>query len=112
MRHQRRGFTLVEVLVALTLIAVGMAAWVGTAAIALRVAGSAERESGAVLAARSTAQRIASQRCGPSGSGSDDATRWRVEHLANGTRRIRVERAFHLDRDTASAIAELVGVCR
>ena len=112
MRHLRLGFTLIEVLVALTLIGVGITAWVSTGTLGLRIAGIAERESSATFTARAAVARIAARRCGVAGSGLDGDTRWRVELLSNGVRRIRAERTFRSEKDTTSAIAEMVTVCR
>lgn len=107
-----RGFTLVELLVALTLIGVGAAAWVSTSAVAIRIAGAADRAASAQGSARAAAERLAARECVAAGSGETHGTRWSVQALRNATRRIEAEHAYAAEAGTRLARATLVVSCR
>jgi prepilin-type N-terminal cleavage/methylation domain-containing protein len=111
MRARRTGYTLVELLVALTLLGVGVATWVGTSAVALRTATDAERELAAMRLARDTAERLAA-RCGAAGSGAGGGTRWTIADAGAGVRHVRVEALDWLDgAASAAAVAEIAAAC-
>jgi type IV pilus assembly protein PilV len=87
----RRGFTVVEVLVALIVVAVGLLGVAGASAIALRASHAAMREQSAVSRARSRLALIESGGCGIAVSGERQVgtglmDRWTVGPLVNGVR--------------------------
>jgi type IV pilus assembly protein PilV len=87
----RRGFTVVEVLVALVVVAVGLLGVAGASAIALRASNAAMREQSAVSRARTRLALIESSGCSGAVSGEHHfATglldHWTVGPLANGVR--------------------------
>jgi prepilin-type N-terminal cleavage/methylation domain-containing protein len=92
---ERRGFTVVEVLVALVVIAVGLLGVAGTSAIALRASHAAMHEQSAVARARTRLAIIESLGCGSAASGERQVgtglrERWTVGPLVNGTRLVDV----------------------
>ena len=94
-RPERRGFTVVEVLVALIVIAVGLLGVAGTAAIALRSASAATREQSAVSRARTALALLESAGCSSAASGerhlpSGLLDRWTVGPLTNRVRLVDV----------------------
>lgn len=105
------GFTLVEVLVALTLLGVGVAAWVGTTALATRIAAAASRESTAQQRARSRAEQLAGGTCASLSTGDDDGASWSVETGRHGARRVRVVVPFADERMPRLAAYELTVLC-
>lgn len=108
--HGRRaGVTLVELLVALTLVGVGISAWVTTSAAALRVAAAADREQAAHRAARAQAERLVA-RCASSGW-MQGSIRWEVRSLGNGVRHVRVEASYQGTGRPRLATFERVVVC-
>lgn len=109
LQGRRAGVTLVELLVALTLLGVGISAWVTTGAAALRVAAAADREQTARRAARAQAERLAA-RCASSG-GTLGSIRWEVRSLDNGVRHVRVEASYHGAGRPQLATFERVVVC-
>ncbi|HEX5971789.1 MAG TPA: prepilin-type N-terminal cleavage/methylation domain-containing protein [Gemmatimonadaceae bacterium] len=91
----RPGFTLVEVLVALMLVAVGLLGVAGSSAIALRAANAAVREQAAISRARTRLALIEAAGCAGAASGDHDVEagledRWTVEPLAGGARLVDV----------------------
>lgn len=91
----RRGFTLVEVLVALVVVAVGLLGVAGSSAIALRAANAAVREQAAVSRARTRLALIESAGCVGAASGEHRVAaglsdKWSVGPLANGARLVDV----------------------
>jgi prepilin-type N-terminal cleavage/methylation domain-containing protein len=92
LRITHRGFTLAEVVVALTLLASGALALVAATAAAVRAVGAAEAQLRATTTARSRAERLASAPCADlvpgSSVGSADRVResWSVTHGRNGVR--------------------------
>jgi len=90
-RVARRGFTVVEVLVALIVVAVGLLGVAGASAVALRASHAAVREQSALSRARSRLALIESGGCGSAASGERQAgpglkDRWTVGPLVNGVR--------------------------
>lgn len=82
MRHSRctpighralRGLTVVEVLVALVLVAVGLLAMAGTSALTFRTATSASRERLAVRQADRRLARLTAAGCASATAGTDSA---------------------------------------
>lgn len=112
MHLRRTGFTLVELLVALTLLGVGVAAWVGTSAVALRTAAQAERELTALRLARDVAEQLAAE-CHAPGSGERAGVRWTVTLAGAGILHVRVEPpVFPGAGAQAAADAEIAATCR
>ena len=108
--HGRRaGVTLVELMVALTLVGVGISAWVTTSAAALRVAAAADREQAAHRVARAQAEHLVA-RCASSG-GMQGSIRWEVRSLGNGVRHVHVEAWYHGAGRPQLATFERVAVC-
>ena len=87
---QRKGFTVVESLVALTLMGVGVAAWMATARLGVAIAADAERETRGAYHARNRAEHLASLPCTEVVSGASATERWTVTELANGLRLVEV----------------------
>ena len=90
-RTRRRGFTVVEVLVALLIVAVGLLGVAGSSALALRSASAAMREQSAVARARTRLALIESGGCGSAVSGENHLAtglvdRWTVGPLTSGVR--------------------------
>jgi prepilin-type N-terminal cleavage/methylation domain-containing protein len=91
----RRGFTVVEVLAALVVVAVGMLGVAGSSALALRAANAAVREQAAISRARTRLALIESTGCGGAVSGEHRVAsglkdRWTVGPPAYGVRRVDV----------------------
>lgn len=89
----RRGFTLVEVLVALIVVTVGLLGVAGVSATAVRAAGAAIRERAAVTRARSRIALLQSAGCIGAADGElwmegRLVERWRVGPAMNGVRLI------------------------
>jgi prepilin-type N-terminal cleavage/methylation domain-containing protein len=94
-RPERRGFTVVEVLVALIVVAVGLLGVAGTAAIALRSSSAATREQLAVSRARTRLALLESAGCSRAASGerlhhAGLLDRWIVGPLTNRVRLVHV----------------------
>src|SRR5438552_14401808 len=66
----RRGFTLIEVLIALVVFAFGMLALASTTAVAARDLGRANRYARARMLARNRIERLRSNPCPPAGAGA------------------------------------------
>lgn len=111
MHWRRQGFTLVETLVALTLLAVGMTAWVTTSAVAIRLAAAGERETAAHNRIRARAERLAGGTCAAAVSGNAGADSWTVTPLANGVRLIHVESRFIAERRERLVTFDLMMAC-
>jgi prepilin-type N-terminal cleavage/methylation domain-containing protein len=100
-----RGFTLVEVVVALTLLALGALALVAASAAAVRAVEAAETQLHATTAARSRVEQLASAPCAglAAGSSADSAgrvlERWSVTHGRNGARLV-TDSVAYSDRGT------------
>lgn len=89
--RRRRGFSLVELLIALVLLEVGLLALVAMAAASTRDANASRREAAALSVAAARLERTASLACQGNNSGVSSAntglTEWYVEAAApNGTR--------------------------
>lgn len=90
-RALRRGFTVVEVLVALVIVVVGMLGVAGASATALRASSAAMREHAAVMRARTRLAMLESAGCTTATSGERQfgtglVDRWTVAPAANGAR--------------------------
>ncbi len=87
----QRGFTIVEILVAMLVLAVGIVGLTTTAALVTRMIGQGERYSQASMMAAEQFEILRSQRCGSMASGT--ATRgaftlsWTVQNAAGGRAR-------------------------
>src|SRR5262245_16737268 len=93
MHTARAGFTLLEVLIALVLIAVGMLALVGSTAVLVRQAAEIRARSAAVRAAANRLQRLGIAGC-TFASGSQTGAhgiheRWAVDVRPDGVRELR-----------------------
>lgn len=98
MHSLRAGFTLVELLVALTLLGVGAAGWVGTSAVAVRIAGSASRGLSALSLAHDHAERAVATSCAN-------------DRASAGASIVRVERAWIAEREPRMAVIERLALC-
>lgn len=107
----RKGFTVVESLVALTLIGVGVAAWTTTATVAVAVASDASRAANAAHRARNTAVQVASMPCAAVVSGSSEAESWTVREYANGMRLVEAASAYRTRTRTDVARYALLVAC-
>lgn len=87
---QRKGFTVVESLVALTLIGLGVGAWMSTARLGVAVAADAERATRAAYRARNRAELLASLPCPAVTTGASATEAWTVTGYANGMRLVEV----------------------
>lgn len=95
----RRGFTVVEVLVALLVVAVGLLGVAGATAVALRASNAAIRERAATMRARSRLAMLEAGGCAGASSGERSlgaslVDRWTVAPAANGTRLVEVSGAW------------------
>ena len=91
---QKRGFTVVESLVALTLIGVGVAAWMSTARLGVAVAADAERATRGAYRARNRAEHLASLPCESVVTGANATERWTVTAYGNGMRLVEVQSPY------------------
>lgn len=96
-RDPRRGFTIVELLVAMMLAGAGLLALAGTGALVAREVGSTRSSTAAALIARNRLESFASAACAaPAGSGVD------VLHGVRGDWSTWREGALELLRDSVS----------
>jgi prepilin-type N-terminal cleavage/methylation domain-containing protein len=91
----RRGFTVVEVLVALLVVGVGLLGVAGASAIAVRASGAALRERAALTGASSRLALLQSGGCANAASGEQSvapgvAERWTVGTRVQGIRMVDV----------------------
>jgi prepilin-type N-terminal cleavage/methylation domain-containing protein len=91
----RRGFTVVEVLVALVVVTVGLLGVAGASAVALRASSAALRERSAVTRARTRLALLEAAGCATAASGEMQLAagvvdRWTVEEATNGVRLVEV----------------------
>lgn len=98
-RHPaRRGITVVEVIVALVLVAVGLLAIAGTSALAFRTATSASRERLAVRQADRRLARLTAAGCASATAGTDSAAgmreRWSMADSLGGVASIEASVAW------------------
>lgn len=94
MRRCTQGFTVVEILVAITLLGVGVTAWIGTSAAAVRLGGDARRTVLAAYRAHDRAARVGSSGCDGLGSGSAAGERWSATAVGNGVWLVHAEAAY------------------
>lgn len=106
------GFTVVEIIVALTLLGVGVAAWVGTSAVAIRIAGAAGRESAATVAVRREAELRAAHTCPSGGAGTSGGVAWAVNEMPNGVRHVGARLDFVAEGDSGIAAVQVAVICR
>ena len=111
MRQAPHGFTLVEMLVALTLLGVGVAAWLTTTTLAVRIAGAAGRETAAHQRARSLAGSLTGGTCEALAPASRPEESWTVDTRPNGVRSIHVVVPFVGERMLQHARYEVVVLC-
>ena len=87
-RGRRAGFTLVELLVAMMMFAVGMLALASTAAAVTRLMGGAKRQTLAANVAQSRLERIRASKCTTLTSGADTVrgiiSTWTVAAVTRG----------------------------
>ncbi len=74
-----RGFTLVELVVAVLVLTVGVLALAGTAAAVTRMVGWGQRLSGSAIAAQSRLEALRAGGCGSLGSGRDSVGPYRLQ---------------------------------
>lgn len=91
---QQNGFTIVEALVALTLIGVGIAAWTATATLGVAVAADAERASRGAHRARNRAEQLASLPCASIVPGANATESWTVQQHPNGMRLVEAQSPY------------------
>ncbi|HYN79947.1 MAG TPA: prepilin-type N-terminal cleavage/methylation domain-containing protein [Gemmatimonadaceae bacterium] len=72
-RESQRGFTLIEVVVAIVILAAGALALAGSAAVTVRRMSDTARRSSGVTMARSRAEASMASACGSLASGSETA---------------------------------------
>ena len=93
MRTNRAGFTLLEVLIAFVLIAVGMLALVGSTAVLVRQSTEIRARSAAVRAAANRLQRLGIGTCAPASDSQTGAygihERWTIEVRSDSVRELR-----------------------
>jgi len=94
-RPSRRGFTVVEVLVALVVVAVGLLGVAGASATALRASSAAVRERSAVARANTRLALLYAGGCANAASGERQVgagltDRWTVGTITNGVRMVDV----------------------
>jgi prepilin-type N-terminal cleavage/methylation domain-containing protein len=109
MHRRRSGFSLVEVVIALVVAAVGLLAVAGVDATAWRRRTRADLAAAAALAARVRAERVTSLACGASASGTLAAAgrlveRWTVTRGARGVLFVTAVAFFDGDRGRDSAV--------
>jgi prepilin-type N-terminal cleavage/methylation domain-containing protein len=108
-RPATRGFTLAEVVVALTLLAWGALVAVAATASAVRAVGSAESQGAATAAARNRLEHVAALPCADLASGSaTDVARgirewWTVTRGRNGARLV-TDSVVYSDRGAMRAL--------
>jgi Tfp pilus assembly protein PilV len=101
----RTGFTIVEVIVALTLLACGALAVVAATATAVRAVDSADRQRTAIAAARGRLETLAASGCShlTDGTATDSLSgrreSWRVFASRNGVRLV-TDSMSYADRGT------------
>jgi type IV pilus modification protein PilV len=85
---RRAGFTLVELLVAMMVFAVGMLGLAATAASVTRLMGGARRQTIASMVAQSRIERLRSSPCGTLVAGTDTTrgivNKWTVQAVTRG----------------------------
>lgn len=93
----RRGFTVVEVLVALVVVTTGLLGVAAASAVALRASSAAVRERSAVTRARTRLALLEAAGCATAASGelplplpAGLVDRWTVDAAANGVRLVQV----------------------
>jgi prepilin-type N-terminal cleavage/methylation domain-containing protein len=105
-----KGFTIIEVVVALTLLACGALAVTTATAAAVRAVASAETRIAAMYAARGRLEDLASRGCLEArGGASVDPSRdhresWRVSSMRNGLR-LAINTLDYADRDARKVLA-------
>jgi prepilin-type N-terminal cleavage/methylation domain-containing protein len=82
-RGPHRGFTLIEVVVAIVILAAGALALAGSAAVTVRRMSEASRRSSGVTMARSRAEAAMASTCGSLASGSETARGVRSEWVVS-----------------------------
>ena len=95
MRTQR-GFTLVEVIIAIMVLTIGLLALLGTGALVTRMIGEAQRSDEAAMFAARRAELLRGTACGNQAAGSDTLRRgsivttndWTITSATNSTWRI------------------------
>jgi prepilin-type N-terminal cleavage/methylation domain-containing protein len=87
-RKPRAGFTLVELLVAMMVFAVGMLGLAATAATVTKLMGGAKRQTIASTVAQSRMERLRSSPCGSLVAGTETSrgvvNKWTVEPITRG----------------------------
>jgi prepilin-type N-terminal cleavage/methylation domain-containing protein len=111
-----RGFTIVEVLVAILVLTVGVLGFVTTAGLVTRMIGQGERFTEASALANERVELIRTTRCPAVGTGSETrgayTINWRVADTAGGkARRIVVTVSSPTTRGTRSDSVQTVKFC-
>jgi type II secretion system protein I len=93
MRTNPAGFTLLEVLIALVVIAIGMLALVGSTAVLVRQTAEIGARAAAVRAAANRLQRLGIATCAPASGNQTGAhgihERWAIDVQPDGVRELR-----------------------
>lgn len=107
----QKGFTVVESLVALTLIGVGVAAWMATATVAVAVASDAERAASAAYRARTRAEQLAAVPCDAVVAGADAPDSWTVRVFPGGMRLVETQSPYRTRAQTRVARYAMLVEC-
>jgi Tfp pilus assembly protein PilV len=91
-RPGRRGFTIIEVLIAITVIMIGVLALVGSGALVVKMLSRGSRATRAAFYAQEHSERLRATPCQLLSSGSQSYTgnytvTWTVQNLVSGTYR-------------------------
>ena len=109
-----RGFTLVELVVAVLVLSVGVLALSGTAAAVTRMMGWGQRFGASALAAQARLEALRADGCGALGGGADSAgqyrLRWRVT-AAGSLRTVALSVEYPDGRGLRSDLFEAVAWC-
>jgi Tfp pilus assembly protein PilV len=105
-RRCKRGFTLVELLVALVLLDCALLALAGTLALLSREIAAATAKSRALTAAHARLAWLAASSCGPSRSGAQDGPprEWWTDHPTPARTRILVDSVEYQARGVTLAL--------
>lgn len=112
----RRGFTVVEVLIALIIVTIGLLGVAGASAVALRASGAALRERSAVTRARTRLVLLEAGGCAAATSGelrlaAGRVDRWSAGPATNGVRLVQVRAEWDDTRGRRSVLLQGALLC-